>query len=256
MPEAQQADLSSLESIFYAAAPMSPGKLKQLLEKFGNIFVQIYAATEHPAFSMSLSKADHIINSPEDEKRLAAVGKITPGVEVLLMDDDGVPVARGEIGEMWMRSRSIIQGYYNQPEKTAEEFTDGWWKSGDMARMDNEGLLYIVDRKKDMIISGGFNVYATEVEAAINAHDAIFMSAVVGIPHEEWGEAVHAEVVLREGASIDEAELIASLKTQLGSYKTPKSITFVDQLPISAVGKVLRKDVRQKYWKGSDRMIG
>ncbi len=256
MPETQQADLSSLTSIFYGAAPMSPGKLKQLLEKFGPIFVQIYGATEHTAFSMSLTKADHIINSPEDEKRLASVGKVTQGVEVLIMDDDGVPVTRGETGEIWMRSRSIIQGYYNQPEKTAEEFNDGWWKSGDMARMDDEGFLFIVDRKKDMIISGGFNVYASEVEAAINVHDAIFMCAVVGIPHEEWGEAVHAEVVLREGASIDESELIASLKTQLGSYKTPKSITFVDQLPISAVGKVLRKDVRQKYWKGHDRMIG
>ena len=155
-----------------------------------------------------------------------------------------------------MRSQGTCLGSYNNPEKTAEEFENQFWKSGDMARMDEKGFVYIVDRKKDMIISGGFNVYATEVEAAVSAHPAVLMCAVVGIPHEEWGEAVHTEVVLKEGASLEEKELIAFVKKSLGSYKSPKTVTFVEELPISPVGKMLRRAVRAKYWKDSDRKVG
>lgn len=261
LPEAQQSDLSSLQNMFYGAAPMSPAKLEQLQEKFGNIFIQVYASTEHVGIALSLSKAAHRINKPEEAARLAAAGQPTSGVEVVIMDDKGSPVAVGEdgegkeVGEIWLRSRSTIKGYYKNPEKTAEEFVDDYWKSGDMGYMDQQGFVYIVDRKKDMIISGGFNIYATEVEAVINAHDAILMSAVVGIPHEEWGEAVHAEVMLREGASLEEQELINFVKNKLGRYKAPKSVAIVAQLPTSAVGKVLRRSVRDKYWKGSARQI-
>jgi acyl-CoA synthetase (AMP-forming)/AMP-acid ligase II len=187
---------------------------------------------------------------------LSSAGRVTAGVVVEIMDDDGEPVKRGEIGEFWLRSRGVCLGYLDNPEKTAEEFYDGYWKSGDMGYKDENGYIYLVDRKKDMIISGGFNIYATEVEAAINAHNAIFMSAVVGIPHEEWGEAVHAEVMLREGEQVSEQELIAFVKESLGSYKSPKSIVIVDQLPLTVVGKVLRKDVRKKYWENSDRAVG
>jgi acyl-CoA synthetase (AMP-forming)/AMP-acid ligase II len=171
------------------------------------------------------------------------------------MDNDGRPVAVGEIGEIWLRSRSTVRGYFENPEQTAEEFVDGFWKSGDMARMDENGYVYLVDRKKDMIISGGFNVYAIEVEAAIDAHESVLMSAVVAVPHEEWSEAVHAEVVLREGASLTEEELIGYLKQKLGAYKVPKTVTFAEALPLSPVGKLLRRVVREKYWKNSERRV-
>ena len=134
------------------------------------------------------------------------------------------------------------------------EFKDGFWKSGDLGYMDDEGFIYLVDRKKDMIISGGFNVYANEVEAALNSHPSILMSAVVGIPHEEWGEAVHAEVTLREGCDVGEDELVAHVKGLIGGYKAPKSLMIVDQLPTSVVGKVLRRKVREKYWKGERKI--
>jgi len=177
-------------------------------------------------------------------------------MEIMLIDDEGQPVERGELGELWVRSRSTIKQYFNNPEATAAEFENGFWKSGDVAKMDANGYIYIVDRIKDMIISGGFNVYATEVEAAISSHPDVIMSAVVGIPHEEWGEAVHAEVVLREGASTSEHDIIRHVKDAVGGRKSPKTIAIVDELPQSAVGKVLRRHVRERYWKDSDRKVG
>ena len=256
VPEASEYDLSTLQTMFYGAAPMSPSKLKDLQSKFGNIFVQAYGSTEHFALALSMSKAAHRATTPEEEKRLASAGQPTAGVEVIVVDDDGNQVQRGEIGEFWLRSRGVCLGYLDDPEKTEQEFSDGFWKSGDLGYMDEGGFGYIVDRKKDMIISGGFNVYATEVEAAINAHKAIVMSAVVGVPHEEWGEAIHAEVMVRDGAEVTEAELIAFVKQNLTSYKAPKTVTVVDELPVSSVGKVLRRNVREKYWKSVERRVG
>ena len=255
-PEAATTDLSSLETIIYGAAPMSPTKLKQLQERYGNIFLQMYGATEFPGVALVLPKYAHLIESEADEKRLASAGKPAPGIEVLLANENGDPVPQGEAGEIWLRSRGIIKGYYQDPEKTAAEFINGYWKSGDMGRMDKDGFITIVDRIKDMIISGGFNIYSTEVESAINGHPAVFMSAVVGIPHEKWGEAVHAEVVLKPGQSVTDETLAALVAKEIGSYKAPKSIGFVAQLPMSAVGKVLRREVRDKYWKNTDRSVG
>jgi acyl-CoA synthetase (AMP-forming)/AMP-acid ligase II len=171
------------------------------------------------------------------------------------VDEGGNEVGPGVTGEIWVRSRAVIRGYYNNPEGTAAEFENGFWKSGDLGYLDAQGYLYIVDRKKDMIISGGFNVYAIEVEATLNAHPAVAMSAVVGVPHEEWGEAVHAEVVLRALAQAGAEELIEHVKTRLGRFKAPKSIAFVEAVPLSAVGKVLRRQVREKYWKGRSRFV-
>jgi acyl-CoA synthetase (AMP-forming)/AMP-acid ligase II len=255
VPGVDEHDMSTLNNVLYGGAPMSPAKLKLLQQRLGNIFIQCYSASENIAVALSLSKAEHRIATPEDEKRLASAGRTAPSSELCLMDNDGCPVAIGEIGEIWLRSRSTVRGYYNNPEQTAEEFVDGFWKSGDMARMDEDGYVYVVDRKKDMIISGGFNVYATEVEAAIDAHESVLMSAVVAIPHEDWSEAVHAEVVLREGASLTEGELIRHLKQKLGGYKVPKTVAFVEALPLSPVGKLLRRLVREKYWKSSERQV-
>jgi fatty-acyl-CoA synthase len=161
----------------------------------------------------------------------------------------------GTTGEIHIRCKAIIKGYYNNPEATAAEFRDGAWKSGDLGYIDEHGYLYIVDRVKDMIISGGFNVYAIEVEAALQAHQAVLMAAVIGVPHAEWGEAIHAEVVLRQGASANDEELIAFAKSKLGAYKAPKTISFVEELPLSVVGKVLRRKVKEKYWQHMERKI-
>jgi len=161
----------------------------------------------------------------------------------------------GNTGEIWLRTRATISGYYRNAEATAAEFTSGFWKSGDLGYVDEGGYLFIVDRKKDMIVTGGFNVYAVEVEAALSEHPAVVMSAVIGVPHPDWGEAVHAEVILRQDVTIAAGELIDHVKTRLGTYKAPKTIKFVEELPLSPVGKVLRRKVKEPYWAGRDRRV-
>jgi fatty-acyl-CoA synthase len=255
LQRASPRDFSSLHTLVYGAAPISPSKLGELVECFGRIFVQAYAATEAAMFVSVLEKADHSPGDPAALQRLASAGRATPGVEVFIADETGRQLPPGETGEIRIRCPAIIKGYYGDPEASAAEFDRGAWKSGDLGYIDADGYLYIVDRKKDMIITGGFNVYAVEVEAALAAHPAVLMSAVVGIPHAEWGEAVHAEVILRTGSTVAASELIAHAKARLGAYKAPKSLVFVDALPISAVGKVLRREVRQKYWQGLERKV-
>ena len=254
MSKAGQQRLATMATILYGAAPMSPSKLAELQAVFGNIFLQVYGSTEHFGVALCMTKGDHVLEG--DGSHLASAGRPLPGVEVELMDDDGNPVARGETGEIWLRSRAVVPGYFGNPEQTASEFQDGFWKSGDVGRIDSRGFFHIVDRKKDMIISGGFNIYANEVESALNSHESVLMSAVVGIPHEEWGEAVHAEVMLKEGASAHCADLIEHVRAQLGGYKTPKTVDVVSELPVSVVGKVLRRKVREKYWNEDGRKVG
>ena len=194
----------------------------------------------------ALDKASHQPGNAATLQRLSSAGRPTPGVEVFIADTDGTPLPIGETGEIRIRCKAVIKDYYENPEATAAEFEDGAWKSGDLGYIDHNGFLYIVDRLKDMIISGGFNVYAVEVEAALAAHPSVLMAAVVGIPHPEWGEAVHAEVILRQGESVTSEELIAQTRTRQGGYKAPKSLVFVDELPLSVVGKVLRRQVRAR----------
>jgi fatty-acyl-CoA synthase len=255
MPGIEEYDLSSLRDIYYGAAPISAAKIEQLQAKFGNIFTQVYGSSECLAFALSLAKSDHIVTDDASRERLASAGRIRPGVEIAIVNEMGKQVGIGETGEIWVRGRGVISGYFNNPEKTAEEFEGGYWKSGDLVRMDESGYIYVVDRKKDMIISGGFNVYAAEVEAAIETHHAVAMCAVVGVPHDEWGEVVHAEVVLRVGSSLEVEDLIEHVKSRLTRYKAPKSISFVDTLPLGSTGKILRRVVRGKYWTESDRLV-
>ncbi|UCF26450.1 MAG: AMP-binding protein [Ralstonia sp.] len=253
LQRANPRDFSSLTTLIYGAAPMSPSKLEELIACFGSIFTQGYAATEVPMFVSVLDKAEHCTG--DGMEHLSSAGRATPGVEVFITDEHGKPLPAGQCGEIRIRSRAVIKGYYNNPESTTAEFVDGAWKSGDLGYIDSDGFLYIVDRLKDMIISGGFNVYAVEVEAALASHPAVLMSAVVGVPHADWGEAVHAEVMLRLGMSVEAAELIAHVKAKLGGHKAPKSLVFVDQLPTSVVGKVLRRTVREKYWQNAQRKV-
>lgn len=255
LQRARPRNLTSLRTVIYGAAPMSPAKLRDLLAKFGPIFVQCYGSTEAAMIVSLLGKSDHLAEGDAAAGRLSSAGRVTPGVEVFIADDHGNELPCGQVGEICIRCRSVAHGYYGNPEGTAAEFADDVWRSGDVGFLDAEGYLFIVDRRKDMIVSGGFNIYAAEVEAALAAHPAVVMSAVVGIPHEEWGEAVHAEVVLRAGTTTSPEELMGHVKARLGGYKAPKSVTFVAGLPLSAVGKVLRREVRAKYWQDRQRSV-
>lgn len=247
-------DLSSLRVLAYGAAPMAPARLSQMINEFGPIFVQLYAGTESIQFVTSLTKSDHLLTDERAIARLSSAGRITPGVELCICDDDGNELPARSTGEIRIRCRATIRGYYGNPEATERELSNGFWLSGDLGYLDDDGYLFIVDRKKDMIISGGFNVYAVEVEAALSEHPSVSACAVVGVPHPEWGEAIHAEVVLRPGKTATPEELVAFSKEKL-AYKAPKTVEIVEQLPLSSAGKVLRRLVKDKYWKDHQRGV-
>jgi len=243
-PEALAADLSSLQTMYYGASPMSPTRLKELRKRFGNIFVQLYGSSEHVAATSVLSTAEHLPDASGSEAHLASAGRVIPGVELLIVDQNGNPVPDGQDGEIWMRSRAICMGYLNNPEKTESEFCNGFWKSGDMGRLDENGFLYVLDRVKDTIVYKDKNVYPNIVEGAIMAHPAVMMAAVVGIPDPDCGEAVHAEVVLKIDASIDLDELRKFVGERLMPNDRPATFNIAVELPLSPVGKVLRRTVR------------
>ena len=251
-PRFAETDLSSLQTVFYGASAMSPARLQEALTKLGPIFVQFYGQTEAPMTVCVLRKEDHDIN---DLERLTSCGRPLPWVPVALLDDDGKEVPMGEPGELCVRGPLVMKGYWNKPEETAEAFEHGWLHTGDVCREDEDGFFTIVDRKKDMIVSGGFNIFPREVEDVISTHPSIAAVAVVGVPDETWGEAVKAVVVPRAGQTIDERELIELVKQRKGSHHAPKSIDIVDSIPVSAVGKPDKKVLRARYWAGADRLV-
>lgn len=249
-------DFSSLEAFIYAAAPMSVKKLKQCLDVFGPVMVQTFGQAESPMVCTVLNQKDHqVIGNPELEHRLASCGRPTLLTSVGIMDDDGHLMPPGERGEIVVRGNLVMPGYYKNPEATAEASTFGWHHTGDIGYLDQDNFLYIVDRKKDMIISGGFNVYPSEIEQVIWAHAAVQDCAVIGVPDQKWGEAVKAVIELKPGQSVAAKEIMALCKQELGSVKTPKSVEFWDSLPRSPVGKVRKKDIREKFWKEAQRSI-
>jgi acyl-CoA synthetase (AMP-forming)/AMP-acid ligase II len=189
------------------------------------------------------------------DERLSSVGRTNPLVRVEIMDDDKRILPQGRPGEICLRGDIVMKGYYKDPQKTAETIVDGWLHTGDIGHFDSDGFLHITDRKKDMIISGGFNVYPSQVEQVIWGHPAVQDCAVIGVPDDQWGEAVKAVVELSPGQRATADEIIALCKQHLGSVMAPKSVDFIDALPRSAVGKVLKKDLRQKYWQGTQRKI-
>jgi fatty-acyl-CoA synthase len=245
-------DLSSLDMIVYGAAPMSPDRLREGIRLFGKVFVQLYGQTEAPQCVTTLRKIDHDDRKPG---RLGSCGRPNPLVEVKLFDADMREVGEGEPGEICVRGTLVMDGYWKRPEATAEAFRGGWLHTGDVAVRDAEGYLYIVDRTKDMIISGGFNIYPREVEDALMAHHAVASAAVIGIPDEKWGEAVKAFVVLKPGAGNNAAELQAHVKDKRGAPWSPKSIDFVDAIPVTGLGKIDRKALRAPYWQGRSRGV-
>jgi fatty-acyl-CoA synthase len=250
--ESKTADLSSLETLIYGASAMSPTRLAEGIERWGQIFFQCYGQTEAPMVLSHLKKADHDLSKPE---RLASCGRPTPWVRLVLLDDDHNEVPHGESGEICVRGPLVMAGYRGLPEQTAEAFEGGWLHTGDVGRFDDDGFLYIVDRKKDMIISGGFNVFPREVEDVIATHPSVGQVAVIGVPDETWGEAVKAVVVPRPGQSVDVAEIIALVKQAKGSVQAPKSVDIVDAIPLSALGKPDKKALRAQFWGDRERGV-
>jgi len=250
-PALAEHDVSSLSLVLYGAAPMAPARLQQALENIGPVFGQIYGQAEAPMCITYLSKQDHA--RPE---LLASCGKLMFANEVKLLNANMQEVPTGEIGELCVRSPLVMQGYLNRPEENAKVFAGDWLHTGDMARMDEAGYLYIVDRAKDMIISGGFNVYPSEVENCLAQHPDVAVSAVIGVPDDKWGEAVTAIVVRKPGATVSQAEIIAFVTQKKGVVNAPKTVVFEDEIPLTALGKIDRKAIRSRYWANRDRQVG
>ncbi len=256
-PKAGDFDFSAMDYFVYGGAPMSADKVKQAIDLFGPCMTQIYGQAECPCTIGILSPADHLeaLSAPDKEKRLLSCGRPPVFVKVEMMDDDGNLLAEGEWGEIVVRGTFVSLGYYGDPEASEANRQHGWHHTGDIGYKDADGFVYIVDRKMDMIISGGLNVYPIEIERLIWSHPAVQDCAVIGVPDEKWGEAVKAIVELKSGESVAEAEIIALCKEGLSAYKTPKTVEFWDELPRSGVGKVLKRKVREQFWIGHDRKI-
>lgn len=255
-PGVEQRDYSSLRYLIYTSAPMSIEKLRRAIEVFGPVMLECYGQAEAPAGVAFMRPEEHFVDGVvATDGRLASCGRPYPLVAVEIQGSDGSSVAVGESGEICVRGDLVMKGYYNAPDKTAETIVDGWLHTGDIGHLDSNGYLFITDRKKDMIISGGFNVYPSEIEQVLWSHPAVQDCAVIGVPHSDWGEAVKAIVELNGSASVTEAELIALCKEKLGGIRTPKSIEFSDSLPRSANGKVLKKDLRASYWSHEHRQV-
>lgn len=251
-PKFAKEALSSLELLLYGASPMSPTRLVEGLERIGPVFSQLYGQTECYPVSL-LRKADHDKSRPE---LFGSCGYPVAGCEVKLLRPDGHEAIIGEAGEICVRAPWIMDEYWKRPEQTAETLEGGWLHTGDVARADERGYLYIVDRKKDMIVTGGFNVFPREVEDVLMAHDGVAQAAVIATPDPKWGEAVTALVVPKRGSSVTAEELIALVKERKGGPHAPKRIEFVDALPVTAVGKIDKKALREKFWAGQARMVG
>jgi acyl-CoA synthetase (AMP-forming)/AMP-acid ligase II len=234
---------------------MSVAKLRQCLEIFGPVMIQFWGQTEAPSFCTCLSREDHLDLTPEREQRLLSCGQPMLLTPVAAMDDDGRLLAPGEKGELVVNGPLVMAGYYKNPAATAGVSGHGWHHTGDVGYVDEDGYVFIVDRKKEMIITGGYNVYPREVERVLLAHPAIQECAVIGAPHEKWGEAVTGVIELKAGSTLGAEELIEFCKQQLGSIKTPKAIEFWPELPRTAVGKVDKKLIRQSFWQGMERAI-
>jgi long-chain acyl-CoA synthetase len=259
VPNLNDYDLASWRLLGYGAAPMPVALLKRAMELLPCDFIQGYGMTEAAPLLTALTPEDHRrgIAAPGTiwERRLASAGQGIVGVDVRVVDDAGADVAPGEVGEVIARGPNIMQGYWNQAEETAYGLRDGWLHTGDLATVDEGNYIYIVDRKKDMIVSGGENVYSTEVEGALYGHPAVLEAAVIGVPDPIWGERVHAVVVLKAGQDVAADELIAHCRGRIAGYKVPRSLEFAAVLPKSGAGKILKGPLREKYWQGQSRQV-
>ena len=251
-PALDRTDLSSLELLLYGASAMSPSRLVEGIERIGPVLSQLYGQTECYPVSV-LRKADHDPKTPE---LFSSCGFPIAACQVAILDNDDQEIATGEAGEICVRASHVMAEYWKRPDITAETLRSGWLHTGDIARKDERGYMFILDRKKDMIVSGGFNIFPREVEDVLSQHADVAMVAVVGVPDDKWGEAVTAVIVAREGARPNADELINLVKAKKGSAHAPKHIKFVSELPMTGVGKIDKKVLKAGFWTGRDRMVG
>jgi len=252
-PGVEDADFSQLERIFYGASPIAEDTLRAAQARFDCDFNQLYGLTETIGAGAHLAAADHAA----DRDKLRSCGRAWPGFGLRVITPIGEVAKVGEVGEVQIRGRGVMKGYWNRPEATAEAIdAEGWFRTGDAGYFDDEGYLYIHDRVKDMIVSGGENVYPAEVENALFSHPAVADAAVIGVPDDKWGEAVKGVVVLKAGAGATAEEIIAHCRTKIAGYKCPKTIDFIEVLPRNPSGKVLRRELRAPHWAGRERMVG
>ena len=251
-------DFSSLRAIAYGGSGIAPERLARAVAAFGDVFVQFFGLSETPMPLTALSQRDHEYDPAGPwPARLASAGRPNPFVELRLEAEDGAAVPTGEVGEIVVRGDNVMVGYWRKPEQTEATIRpDGWAMTGDLGRFDEDGYLYIVDRKRDMIVSGGYNVYPAEVENAISALLEVAEVAVVGVPDERWGEAVKAVVVVRPGEELSEADVVAACDARLAAYKKPRSVDFAAELPKTGSGKIMRRRIRDRYWDGRERSVG
>jgi acyl-CoA synthetase (AMP-forming)/AMP-acid ligase II len=256
-PDVEKVSFESVRQIIYGASPMPRETLKKAMRLWGARFIQYYGQTECPLILTLLDMDDHVsaLENPKLENRLLSCGRPTVSTQLKIVDEEGRELPPGEIGEIAVRSTQQMSHYFQAPELTRETIRDGWIHTRDMGYIDQDGFVYLVDRKSDMIISGGFNIYPREVEEVLYQHPAVMEAAVVGVPHDRWGEVGKAFVVLKEGCRATEEELVEFCRQHLASYKRPHSVEFVDSLPKSAVGKVVRRVLREPYWQGRERPI-
>jgi acyl-CoA synthetase (AMP-forming)/AMP-acid ligase II len=252
-PELSRYDLSCLSTIAYGGAPTPPEVLRKFLDKWGSIFLQVYGASEAGLITV-LRKHEHMINDKDGQpKYLNSCGREIIDVQIKVINNEGSEVNPGEVGEILVKSESVMQGYWQLPEETSECIKDGWFHTGDMGILNEDRYLFHIDRKKHMIISGGENIYPAEVENVLHMMPGILEAAVIGVPDEKWGETVKAVVVLKEGHSLNEREVIEFCKMNLAGYKKPTSVDFVQELPRNAAGKVLKGVLRERYLKNSKK---
>ncbi|MCX6462843.1 MAG: long-chain-fatty-acid--CoA ligase [Pseudonocardiales bacterium] len=255
VPGMAERDYSALRALSYGASPMPLPVMRGCLKVFPGIMHQVYGMTEQCGVVSSLGPEDHA--DPAREHLLVSAGTPIHGVEIEIRDPaTGDPVPTGEAGEIWVRSEQVMGGYWGKPEATEAAITaDGWLRSGDGGHVDAEGYVYVTDRIKDMIISGGENIYPAEIERVLAEHPSVGDVAVIGVPDERWGEVPKAVVVAAPGATVDEAALLAYCREHLASFKCPKSVDVVDELPRNPTGKILKKDLRKPYWEGKERQV-
>ena len=252
-PRAKDTDMSGVKYVMYGAAPIPLDLLREAVQTIPDAgFLQCYGMTETTGTIAMLPPEDH---SLEGNQRMKSAGKAVPGAELKVVGEDGEELPRGEVGELVCKSPSNMAGYWNLPEATSSSLIDGWMHTGDAAYMDEDGYVFIQDRIKDMIISGGENVYPAQVESAIYGHPAVAEVAVVGVPDDTWGEAVKACVVPKPGSEVDPADIIAFTRERLAGFKVPKTVDVIEAMPRNASGKILRRELRAPYWEGRDRAV-
>jgi acyl-CoA synthetase (AMP-forming)/AMP-acid ligase II len=255
VPDIAERSYPDLQTMLYAASPIAEQTLRRAMDVFKCDFIQLYGMTELSPVATLMTPDDHHRALTDKLELLQSTGRAVLATEIRIADEDDNTLPNGDIGEILVRGPQVMVGYWNMPEATAEALRGGWMHTGDAGIMDDEGFIYIRDRVKDMIVSGGENVYPNVVENLLFQHPSVADVAVIGVPDERWGEAVKAVVVLRDGASATDEEIMDFCRGKLGGFERPRSVDFIDALPRTASGKVLKRDLREPYWVGHDRRV-